>query len=356
MLPGLGDGLDPAVIGCFHVTDNLVSRHFDHIQLVLKGVDGEQIVENEHAGLYASVVGKRCGDGQFGGLLVYAQPVDEVDVVAHPDVGVPGAKFGVQDTYFLHGEGLDGLIFLAEMVAHHGIGLCSVYGNEVGQEGFGYHLTVLHAQAHLSVRHKTAVAAGIEEGGIGSRLHIGFVVVAADDPVHAFYRIEYVHGFGFGVGAVSSACGRVDDRYHHIGLFTLPHIVHILLDASGDGFKVHAAPHFLGQPGLDVRILVAQDGNTQARLHHHFVHGEVGFAVVVAHGVGGQEGHACLHQLPLNAVIHGVSRLHIVVTPCDGVIFHVSHQAGEQVGRHRIYIIIVIGGIVSLQAVSGIYQ
>jgi hypothetical protein len=53
----LGHGIDPAVVGGLQVPADLLSRHRNHIQLVLKGIEGEKVVEKEGSLLHAAVVG-----------------------------------------------------------------------------------------------------------------------------------------------------------------------------------------------------------------------------------------------------------------------------------------------------------
>lgn len=49
--------IDPAVVGGLQVPADLLSRHRNHIQLVLKGIEGEKVVEKEGSLLHAAVVG-----------------------------------------------------------------------------------------------------------------------------------------------------------------------------------------------------------------------------------------------------------------------------------------------------------
>ena len=48
--------------------------------------------------------------------------------------------------------------------------------------------------------------------------------------------------------------------------------------------------------------------------------------------------------------------LDVVVSKRDGVIAHVIHETGEKMDRARVYVVVVVCRIVSLEAVAGIDQ
>ena len=242
------------------------------------------------------------------------------------------------------------------MLAHDGIGLGGVYGDKVGFEGLLHNLALFYLEVHLAVGHKAAVAAGVQERRGVTGFHIGPVVVAADEPVHALYQIEGIEGLGFQDGAVSLAAGRVHGSHHYVRVFPLTHVVHVLLDAGSDGLEVHAAPEFFREPGLDVGVVVTQHSNAKAGLLYHPVGREVGLAIVVTDGIGSQEGRAGMDQAFLYAVVHGVTGLNVMVTHGNGVVTHVLNEPGEEVRGYRVYIIIIVGGVVTLQAVAGVYE
>ena len=356
MVSGLGDGVDPFVVGGFQIVLDFLSAHLYYIQLVLKGIDGEKVVEYQHPGADPAIVGEGSGDGDFCGLLAQAQGVEEVHVVAHAREGIAGVDVGVQDANFLQGEGFHRLKLFPEMGAHDRIGLFGLDGNQVCLEAFLRYLALFHLQVHFPVGDVAAVAAGVQEGAGVAGFYIGSVVVAADDPVHAFHAVEYVQGLGLQDGAVSLPAGGVHGCNHHVRAFLFPHIVHIFLDLADDGLEVHAAPDFFGEPGFDVGVVVADDGYLQPGLFHHFIEREVRLAVVVADGVAGHERGAGLDQVFLHAVVNRMPGLDVVVAHGDGVVLHVGHQPGEQVRGQGVYVIIVVGGVVSLQAVAGVHQ
>ena len=356
MVCGLGDGANPILVGDFQVFLNFRAGHLYYIELILKRINGKQVVEYQRAGFYVAVVGEGSGKGNLGRCLREAQRVDEVHVVAHAFVGVAGVELRIQDAHFLEGEVAHGFKILAEILAHDGIGLLCFHGNEVCLKGFAHNFTLLNLQVHLPVGHIAAVAAGVEQRTTVPRLNVGPVVVAADEPVHPFYQVEGVQGLRFQDLAVSLPAGRVHGGYNYIRMLLGAYLVYIDLDKLGDGHKVHTAPEFLGEPGLDIGVVIADDGNPQAGFFHHLVQREIGLPVVVADGIARQERRANPLEVRRHAVVHLVAGFNVVVAHGDGVVLHVFQQAREQVRRERVDIVEVVGGVVPLEAVAGVYQ
>ena len=61
-------------------------------------------------------------------------------------------------------------------------------------------------------------------------------------------------------------------------------------------------------------------------------------------------------QFPGNLVVDCMSRFHIVVADRDCIVLHVGHKPAEEVLGLGVHIVIVIAGVVALQAVAGIYK
>ena len=271
MVSGLGDGIDPAVIGCFQVVLDFGTAEGDDIELVLEGIEGEEVVEYQGPFAHGAVVGEGCGNGKLGRIAGDGDGVDEVDVIRHAGIGVTRPQGHVEHAHFPQGEFPHGLKLLPEGLAHHRIGLFCLHRNQVRLEGLAHNHTAFHLQVHLSMGYEAAVAAGVQQGRLLPRLHIGFVVMAADEPVHAFHGVEGIQGLAFQDGAVSLAAAGVHGHHHHVGLLLGLHQVHIPLDVGLDALEVHAAPYFLGQPGLDVGVVITDYGNLEAGLVHHFI-------------------------------------------------------------------------------------
>ena len=119
---------------------------------------------------------------------------------------------------------------------------------------------------------------------------------------------------------------------------------------------MHSAPKFLREPGLDVGVVVADDGNPEAGLFDHLIRGKIGFSVVIADGIGSHEGGAGLDKALLNAVVHGMAGFNVVVAHSNGVVLHVLDKAREKMGRFCVNVVVVVCRIVSLKAVPCVYK
>ena len=331
---------------------DLRTRHLHHKELVFIGIDGEQIVVLENAGVHVSIEGERGAEGDLGGLAAQAEGVDEVHVIAHAPVGVAGPEIRVQDAHFLEREGLDGLVVLLEEGLHVGINHLRPHRDGECLVGPGDHLTALEGQLQLPLGDIAAVAAGIEEDALRRRLHIGPMVVARQDEIDTLHQAEGVQALGLQLAAVARSRPGMHHHHHHVRMLLGLDTVHIGLDHVHDGHEVHPAPEFLREPRLHVRVRIAQYGHFQARLPDDLVGLEIRLAIVIPDGVGRQEVDAGLLQVRRHAVIHRMPRLDIVVAHGDGVIAHVLRHPRKKVRSDRIDIVEVIGRVVPLQAVT----
>ena len=120
----------------------------------------------------------------------------------------------------------------------------------------------------FAVGQVAAVAAGIHKSLLFLYPHQGPVIVAAKHKVYALDQLEDIHSFRLRIGAVSLSGTGVNAHDDHIGMLLGTDGVHILLHPVGNAFKVHSAPDFFGQPGLDIGVFITQDGNLEASLVH----------------------------------------------------------------------------------------
>ena len=336
------------------VTLNLVAGHLHHKELVLKRIDGEQVVVPDDAGLHVSVEGEWGCERDFSRLAADAERMDQIQVVAHAPVGVAGPEVRVQDAHFPQGESLDGLVVLLEMGPHRGVGLVGPDRDGLGLVGTTDDLVILDRQVQLSLGDVPAVAAGIEEHVVLIGLHIRPVVVARQDEVHALDHLEDIQPLGLQHAAVARTRPRVHHHDQHVRLFFRPDGVHIGLDLVHDRLEMHPAPEFLREPGLHIRIRVTQDGHLQARPLDDLVGREIRLAVIVPDGIRRQEIDPGLLEIRRHAVVHRMARLDVVIAHGHRVIAHIRHQAREQVRRQRIDIVVVIRRIVALEAVASV--
>ena len=51
-----------------------------------------------------------------------------------------------------------------------------------------------------------------------------------------------------------------------------------------------------------------------------------------------------------------MASLYVVITPHHGIVFHIVKDAREKMGREGVYIVVIVCGVVTLQAVSGINE
>ena len=294
MVVRLRNGIDPFVVGKFQVSLDLLTRHLYDKKLVLKRIDSEKIIISENARRYVAVVSERRGEGDFRRLAAQAKRVDQVDVIAHPPIGVAGPEVRVQHTHLLEREGLDSLVILLEMRPHHRIGILRPYRNNLRLIGFGNDLVVLHLDVHLALGEIAAVTAGIQETAGIVGLHMIPVVMAGQNPVDTLHQMERVQALGFQHAAVTIARPGMHRNHHHVRMFLGLDLVHILLDDLHDGLEMHPAPETFRKPSLHIGVGIAQDGDLQASSLHNLVRLEIRLAIVIPDGIGRQEIHSVL--------------------------------------------------------------
>ena len=71
-------------------------------------------------------------------------------------------------------------------------------------------------------------------------------------------------------------------------------------------------------------------------------------------GVSAEERYAFFCHLGSYSVKHVVSCLYVVIAHCNRIVFHILQKSWEEVRGNSVYIVEIVGGVVSLEAVSGI--
>ena len=282
--------------------------------------------------------------------------MDEVYVGVHAGVGIPGAEIHVKDTNFLESERLHCLIFLAEVITHLRVCIFGLDGDKAGLIGFTDNLTVLDTEMDLTAGKEACVAAGVHKDYRVTFFHKRTVVVAADDKIGPSHAVKNIQCLSFRVIAVSCACGGMNAQYNHVRMLFCTDIVHILLNAGSDTFKVHSAPELLSQPGVDVGVLISKHGNLKTTFLYYCIEGEVGFSVVIADSITGKKGYAVGLHLTVYAVVDLMASLYVMVPPHHSIVVHIVKDARKKMGREGVYIVIIVCGVVTLQAVSGINE
>ena len=117
---------------------------------------------------------------------------------------------------------------------------------------------------------------------------------------------------------------------------------------------MHPLPKRLFKPGGDVGISVSEYEHPHPRAAHKAEFRPVGGAVAVGNGIPGKERNAGRGKLTCYPVIHLVSCLDVVIAHNYGVIPKIRHQSREKVRSGCLYVIIIVSGVVALEAVAGI--
>ena len=335
---------------------DLAAGHLDHIELILKRIDGEQVIIHQGPGRNRPIVSERSGKGNLCGGAAQAQGVDQVEVVAHAGIAVTGAQFGLQLSYFLEGEGLDGFVIGMELLFHHRIHLAFIYRNQIGLGLAGDNFSTLHGQADVSVTHEAAMAAGVDEGRVPPGDDIGMVIVRADKEINPFQRMQQVHSLALQRCFALAARSRMDGYDDDLRLLLGPDGIHRLLDTRNKGFEGDAAPDAFGQPVLHIRVGEAEDGNLQPVAFQDCIFREIRASVAVFAGIPCQEGDSGGLHFAGDAVIDRMSRFNVVVAYRDGIVPHVGGHPRVHVRLRGIHVVEIVGGIVPLEDVTGIDQ
>ena len=282
--------------------------------------------------------------------------MNKVDVVAHSLVGIAGAKICIKNSYGLNGEGFDGFIVFLEVSPHCSIRFLCFYLDKFCSKGFRYNGAAFYIQLKGAVGNEAAVASGVENGGAVTGNYIWPVVMSANQEVYSANTVKYVKSLVLTDFAVSVAATGVHRYYHYIRIFLCADAVYIALNLIHNQFKGHTAPEFLREPCLDVGVGVAKHCDLETGLCKYLVFREVGLSVVCPKCVCSKEGGVIALKVPGHAVIYGMAGFYIMVSNCNGIVFHVSHQPWEKVRGNCVYVIEIIGGIISLKAVSSVYK
>ena len=226
----------------------------------------------------------------------------------------------------------------------------------VHPDRLGFHLFRSLAAAHDHMTDVARAGAAVDQPGSVLFLHEGAVVVRADDDIYATHALQQVKPLAFKHFSISFARAGMRQGDDQVGMLLRADAVHPFLHAGDQGLEFDAAPDRLVQPGAHVRVGEADHGHFQAAAAEYLVCREIGFPVGSPDGIGSQEGDAVRRQLSVDLVIDGVPGLDVVVAHGHGVVFHVGCQLDEEVLPFRVHVVVVIGGVVSLQAVAGVQE
>ena len=146
----------------------------------------------------------------------------------------------------------------------------------------------------------------------------------------------------------------MDGHDYCVRLFLPADPVHVLLHERDEGTEFDAAPEPLVQPGFDVRVGVAEDGDFQPASPQYCVCLEI--SLVSAEGISAEEGDAFCLEFGRDPVIYGMSGLDVVIAHSDGIVAHVGGQSREKMRGEGVHVVGIIGGVVALKTVSGVEQ
>ena len=278
--------------------------------------------------------------------------MDEVDEVAGACEGVGGPQVGGQGADFLHREVLDFVEIGLEEGLHLLVRLVCAGGNQGRGDFLGDDFSTLDFEFDFAVAHVAGGVAGVNEGEAPVAVGHRPVVVGTDEEVHAFQGIVEVEALALQDGPVAAAGAGMDGDDDDLGLEFPGIAVDVLLDERNERKEVHAAPEGLVQPGFHVGVGIAEDEHLQPVFPEQGIRLEIGLAVVRADGVAGEEGDPRFPEIAGDAVVDRVAGFDVVVADRDGVIPHVSREARIEVGFLRIDVVVIVGGVVALEAVS----
>ena len=313
---------DPAVVGELQIIFDLGSLELHHIELVLIGIDRKHVVVDHLTRLDGAVEGQGRRKRELHVRGPKLDRVDEIEVIAHAAVGVARAELHREPPDGLQREFAHPLEDGAEMRLHRLVHLVLVHPDDLRLHralpalGLADDSMADVARAGAAVDHPAAVFLG------NGRT----MVVRADEQVHALQRLQQVEALALEdlSVAVADAGMRQDD--HHVRALLGPDPVHPLLCAGNQRLEVDAAPDRLGEPGLHVGVGQAEDGHLVAAAAEDLVGGEIGGAVVLADGIGAQEGDAVRGKLRRDLVIDRMAGLDVVVAHGHGVVFHIGDE------------------------------
>ena len=184
----------------------------------------------------------------------------------------------------------------------------------------------------------------------------GPVVMRGHEQVDSLEAFEKVEALALQHGAVALAGARMHHDYGHVGILLFKNLIHAVLHVGNQREEIHSLPELLSEPGLHVRVREAEHGHAEAGPVEHRIHGEVGFAVVGAHGVASQPGDVPLREFGVHLVIDRMSGLDVMVAYHDRIVAHVVHEPREEMPSVRGDEVVVIRRIVALQAVARVEQ
>ncbi len=204
-----------------------------------------------------------------------------------------------------------------------------------------------------------------EVGGLASSVYVGYavsqgrvgsVVMGSDYEVNSSQTLEEVKPLVLKLFPVSISASAVADHYHHVRLLLCPDLVHIFLDEGDERLEMHPTPQIFHEPFLHVRVGVSKHGDAQPSLAENYMVREVSAFSLVPECVAPEERNALVGEFLGYFVVNLVSGLDVMVAYGHCVISHVGADLRKEVWGEGVDVIVVVGGVVSLEAVSGIEE
>ena len=197
------------------------------------------------------------------------------------------------------------------------------------------------------------MASRIDQADAVILMHDRAMVMRAYHEVNTPEALEKIQSLTFQNSTVTLAGSRMDSNYHDVRFLLGLYPVHGLLSERKKRLECHSFPKSRRKPTLDVRIRKTDDCNIESMPLQGHILLEIRFSIICTDGIGCKQRH--IHGLD-QTVIDLMPSLDVMISNDYRIVADVLDHAGIKMLGKCIDIIVVIRGIVSLQAVSCIQK
>ena len=222
------------------------------------------------------------------------------------------------------------------------------------------HLSIFQFQGHIYIRQNNPIAGRIDNqhrvsGNIHHLLTFAGMIVPHQYDIESRHILRYVERSVLVVFArhFESLLSGMEQADHQIRVLFFTDNLHPFACRLFHIIETQSFPQIFREPCRDGRGNHSQYHDLHALTFQHFVRSQMGLSRRCIYDVGTQHWEVTSGD---PTVENGTSRFHVMVTHVAGIILHIIHHFRAKMGRHRIYIIIVIGSGLSLQNIAVIQQ
>src|SRR5574344_275049 len=144
----------------------------------------------------------------------------------------------------------------------------------------------------------------------------------------------------------------MDGDYDYLRLFLLYYLIHFILDKWYQRLEFHTAEKTFVKPFFHIRISKANNAHLKSIFFDTGIFLKIWFGIVCPNGIGSQERYTFVFQIGSHSVIYMMPSLDIVIANSYRVILHILCKFCIQMLGGSIDIIVIIRGIIALEAIA----